>query len=317
MGKRQLIYLLGVILAFLLGIASQQAPSIEPIAVIAQEQVYRVSSRTLTTQPAIARGRAAMRQFVFGSPALPRLQPVGGVVTMQNGFTSTIREYGSGQRVVLWHFGHGSETPSERAAIDALVADGWRVMALHMPLTGANATPVTVEIAPRRALTFALIPDGGHNMMPLLEDVTDGSPLRYFVDPVIAVVNQLEAEGVRDIRMGGLSGGGWTVVLAMALDTRIDAGVSVAGSLPLSMRSVSDWGDWEQWESARLYDYVDLYAMAAQGRRLTLVYNTHDDCCFAIREAAWADGIEGVNVVIDHEARGHVVGAVALEAITR
>ena len=75
--------------------------------------------------------------------------------------------------------------------------------------------------------------------------------------------------------MMGASGGGWTSLLAAAIDTRIAYSASVAGSLPMYLRTGAcgkpGVGDAEQrnWPG-NLYSritYVDLYIMAANGAR--------------------------------------------------
>ena len=93
----------------------------------------------------------------------------------------------------------------------------------------------------------------------------------------------------------GASGGGWSTVVAAAVDPRIGNSVSVAGSLPLFLPSATDTctfsRDAEQAdESGVLYEgisYLDLYILAANGtqpngakRQHLQINNQFDTCCF-------------------------------------
>jgi len=102
------------------------------------------------------------------------------------------------------------------------------------------------------------------------------------MEPVVVALNHALSQASFDfVGMIGISGGGWTTVLSAALDPRIDLSVSVAGSIPLSMRtSEADVGDWEQFEPGlyRLAGYPDLYLLGASGagRRALQVHGEHD-----------------------------------------
>ena len=86
--------------------------------------------------------------------------------------------------------------------------------------------------------------------------------------------------------MIGISGGGWTAVIYPAIDQRISHATSVAGSIPLELRTLQrDIGDYEQRlpELYRIANYYDLYVLASFGtdKKLTQVFNYEDECCFA------------------------------------
>jgi hypothetical protein len=112
------------------------------------------------------------------------------------------------------------------------------------------------------------------------------NPIKLFLEPVLASLNYLEKRrGYRFVFMAGLSGGGWTTTLYAALDPRISASFPVAGSLPMSLRSVTNGtiGDWEQ-VSADIYkivDYLDLYLLGTYpGRTQLQLLSVNDPCCF-------------------------------------
>lgn len=194
-------------------------------------------------------------------------------------------------------------------AINALVAEGFDVLAVAMPLyvpgqcTAGHDALFTPEWAP-----------------------AVGSPIRYFLDTTLRSLNYLLAQqSWRDVAMTGLSGGGWTTTLYAALDPRIKLSVPVAGSLPLYLRNgtligglaralydgrpgdepatqpCDELGDTEQ-HITDLYSiagYPDLYALGGfgAGRRQIQVLNRRDACCFGQAEhadpAAWDDDIRG------------------------
>jgi pimeloyl-ACP methyl ester carboxylesterase len=150
-----------------------------------------------------------------------------------------------------------------------------------MPLVSPNPQPV-VDF-PR----FGAIRLQRHNQLRLLEGRTEGHPVHLLVAPVITFLNHVEkAYGYQRIALIGLSGGGWTTVLAAAIDPRIDLSVHIASSYPLYLKSLvpSDWGDYEQ-NTPDLYrtvNYLELYLLGAYGagRRALQVVNVHDTCCY-------------------------------------
>ncbi len=100
------------------------------------------------------------------------------------------------------------------------------------------------------------------------------NPLRYFVEGPTRAINALIGESYSRILTCGHSGGGWAVPLLMTMDTRIAAGVSCAGFLPLWMISIGGTGtrDYEQWlpglynlSTTQGCDYLDLVIGACSG----------------------------------------------------
>lgn len=231
--------------------------------------------------------RRALTEFLFGAPQLPATLPEpaedGMRVLLPNGFTSSIAvsapESPNGA-LVLYHTGHEGYTARDRAAVRAFREAGYTVWRLDLPLIGQNTSGVTVDLPSYGRLTIR-----EHRQMAYLDEVTEGHPLRYFVEPVVAAVNRAEAEGFRDIFMTGLSGGGWVTILAAAVDPRIDASYPVAGGLPLALRFAGprrNWGDWEENlpELFRIASFEDLSVLGAAGRSQIQVLNEYDICCY-------------------------------------
>lgn len=217
--------------------------------------------------------------------------------------------------LILYHRGHEGSSPHHDRNIARLVEQGFEVVAFWMPLTGENSQPWIEHpsIGRLRLLThdhLRFAREGGH-------------PTRFFMEPLVVVLNHLTAtEQYRSISMIGLSGGGWTTALASAIDTRIRFSFPVAGSMPLSMRSGGDIGDYEQ-VSSQLYsiaNYFELYVMGAsgEGRRQLQILNEFDPCCFSGRAALnYAETIDNIatgrfEVMIDSSHGRHEISRQAL-----
>jgi hypothetical protein len=291
------------------GIAWADRPStFLPAEPIAQPVADLIDLRT----PAdLATRRERMTEFLWGTSVLPStvpevinqaetdegFLPVAGAVEhtvlrlrMEYGLDSIAYELHPASPngdVVIFHEGHLGWTPSGRAVIENLLARGYTVVAMAMPLTGPNSRPV---VSLTRIGTIQLL---SHNQLALLQPQA-GHPVKYFIEPVVAVLNHLEQRfGSAGVSMVGVSGGGWTTIFTAALDTRIRTSVPVAGSYPIYVRAASprDWGDFEQVvpELYRISNYLELYVLGASGpgRRQVKVVNEFDPCCFAGR---WWEG---------------------------
>jgi dienelactone hydrolase len=252
--------------------------------------------------------RGRLRRLVWSSATLPRARPptsyardvrtalrrplpgtrfVDRLVVQQDfGVNSVIelhRPAGAPRGFVIVHGGHGDVEDQLRPLMESLARSGYVVAVMNMPLLGWNPQP-TVHTAGHGTLLLT-----SHNVLALLPGPA-GRTLRWFLDPVIAAVDQGRAMGFESVDMIGLSGGGWTTTLSAALDRRIRRSFDVAGSLPIYLRSQPrDQGDFEQLLPSlyRLADYQDLYVLGAlePGRRHAQVFNDHDPCCFALRKA--------------------------------
>ena len=211
---------------------------------------------------------------------------------------------------------------SNEVTVSRLLQAGYTVIWIQMPLYGDNLTtlnasfskvfpdtPVSGCTTDSPYIQVILTNSNSNTCSPhdliFANSRTWGSPFRYFIEPVIVAINTAMTPGnllsqngqFVDITMMGASGGGWTTVLAAALDRRITNSASVAGSLPLFYPSASDPATCQMSRDSEqiaptgdLYksvSYLDLYIMAANGtdpngryRRHMQINNQFDACCF-------------------------------------
>jgi pimeloyl-ACP methyl ester carboxylesterase len=189
-------------------------------------------------------------------------------------------------------FNAGKEPPNiSMAGVDtlaaALAAKGYDIVLSSLPLMGQNlfsAPYVGEQNDPTPHDTLGTNP----TFAPM-----QGSPLRYFLDPVCATLDYLltRQRYARVVEIG-LSGGGWITTVHAALDPRITGAYAIAGSVPSKYRLPYDLGDWEQ--RALPLDELDLYALSVTeaGRRGWLSYHAEDSCCFRENEVVpWASAL--------------------------
>jgi hypothetical protein len=226
-------------------------------------------------------------------------------------------------RYAIYHEGHGgAATDIAAETIGWLLARGWTVVAMDMPLVGANVVDVKPGLA--QHFDFDARDDGAT------------SPLANFLLPVKTVVDSIvERAGAGDpeVLLIGRSGGGWTTYVYGALDPRVDVVVSVAGGTPLSVRLIGrfpftpalELGDYEQsWPA--LYSIVrheDL--MIAAGARGSLhIYNEFDGCCYRVRpDDAFVPYLRGasqalgkkIDVFVDRRNPQHSIGPAGYERL--
>lgn len=244
----------------------------------------------------LPRLRAALRRAIWGEHRPPRvavedivlgvtIPGLQGLPALRTDVVQVRQQYGLDARVyhfhprqpnggvVLYYCGHGQDLIQARGILNAFLSAGYAVVGFYMPLEGPNAAPVVIldGIGPMRLRS--------HDQMVYLDH-----PIRFFLDPVLAMIAYLEAKRPsRDLAMLGLSGGGWATTLCAALEPRIRRSYPVAGTLPLALRE-ADWGDYEQTtpEVYRVADYPDLYLLGAAGagRGQLQVLNQYDPSCF-------------------------------------
>lgn len=248
--------------------------------------------------------RQALTEFIFASQTLPSTtaQPEkdGMLVRLPNGFASFITIYPSEQSnrtLILYHTGHEGFTARDRAAIQTYLRAGYTVWRLDMPLMGANPTEIKTEIPEAGEVVIRQ-----HRQMAYLKSTTEGHPVRFFIEPVIAAVNTGRDMGYASIFATGLSGGGWTILLAAALDPRIEASYPVAGGLPLSLRfdqPKRHWGDWEENlpELHAIASFEDLIILGSAGRSQIHVLNEYDICCY--NDARFLDFVPAIQAVVE------------------
>jgi hypothetical protein len=206
------------------------------------------------------------------------------IVQMEYGLKSVIYHFipeNSNSRVILYHQGHAGDIIAGRTVIKAFLDRGYAVVGFSMPLLGGNNKP---DVELKHLGWFQL---ERHEEMKLLTPKR-GHPLKFFIEPVLDVINYLEANFDYEVlSMTGISGGGWATTIAAAVDDRIIASFPVAGTVPIYLRSgnSTDFGDWEQTVPEFLWiaNYLELYILGAtgRGRSQTQILNVYDSCCFS------------------------------------
>jgi hypothetical protein len=182
----------------------------------------------------------------------------------------------------------GMANSTNLVTLKTLLQAGYDVMWIQMPLYGDNLS----ASAPQLPLSAQCREQcDRHAEIFRAFSGSSVSPYKFFLEPVVAAINYATATGrYSNISMMGASGGGWTTLLAAAIDVRIANSASVAGSLPLFLRTGTcgnaSAGDAEQKSQMGLLyksiSYLDLYIMAAHGanRRHVQINNQFDSCCF-------------------------------------
>jgi len=206
------------------------------------------------------------------------------IVQMEYDLNSVIYHFipkKSNNRVILYHQGHGGDMFLGKVVINNFLDKGYAVVGFSMPLLGGNNRP---DVDLKHLGWFQL---ERHEEIKLLSPKR-GHPLKFFIEPVIDVINYLEGNFDYELlSMTGISGGGWTTTLAAAVDERIIASFPVAGTVPIYLRSgnSTDFGDWEQTvpELLRIANYLELYVLGASGhgRSQTQILNLYDSCCYS------------------------------------
>jgi hypothetical protein len=232
------------------------------------------------------------------------------------------------RRLVIVSHGHADYNGRFNAGvgglIDHLLENGFTVLSMQMPLYGWNRQ--TNFQLPTGTATAA-----DHNEMVRALEGKGGSALRFFVEPVVQGINYFVRSNPRslDVSMVGLSGGGWTTVLAAAIDPRIKLSISVSGSMPIYARRFypGSVGDAEQMLPALYRDrasYLDLYVLDAcgKGRRHIQIGNQYDSACFyGVSHSTWVANVSkavrstGAGVYDfyldsthrEHQISGHVI----------
>lgn len=226
-------------------------------------------------------------------------------IKMDYGFESIayhfVPEYAT-DRLMIYHQGHAGDFINGKETINFFLQNNFHVIALAMPALGMNTFPDSLVIPNIGNVPTHGIYHTGHERFGAIQPIIEGNALRFFVEPVIQIINYSEQFDLSDdVSMLGISGGGWTTVMAAAVDVRIKQSYSVAGTNPFILRYYaplinggSEVGDWENWLPGLVPDinYFDLYLLGAtgSGRYQMHVYNQYDSCCFAgIRHSLWSE----------------------------
>lgn len=206
-------------------------------------------------------------------------------VTMDHGITAIvgiIEPPNPSVQAVVWHRGHEPEletVPSFVQFIRELLDRGTTVYLVSMLLFPPNPSYLVVTMPDRGAAIIAQ-----HDDLFLLQS-GEKSALRFMVQPGLAALEHARQHH-EDVEVMGISGGGWSAVMVAALDADVRATTSIAGTVPvLELLGTAPYlPDFEQ-RLPGLFpdlDYLDLYVLGAvPDRRLRLLYNSADPCCFA------------------------------------
>ncbi|MEA3064109.1 MAG: hypothetical protein QOJ27_544 [Sphingomonadales bacterium] len=304
-----------------------------------------LSLMTVRTPADVGRRRRELVRLLWGRDALPSRLPdsvetgiddrrFAGLANLARLDRLTVRMgFGIDSRIlhfvparpngalVLVHDGH--EPPTGLAGVVArLLERGYAVAAFTMPLYGDNSRPAV------GAGQLGRIVLDGHDKLRLVHPPA-GLAEQYLVEPVTVALNYLVPRYPnRPVAMVGLSGGGWTTVVAAAIDPRIALSFPVAGSIPPDIAQGGAWADFEQSDPA-LYariSYLDLYLLGAAGagRGQLQILNEYDPCCFAGRAALSYRGAVAArarrlggrfDLLIDSSHERHQISPWALERI--
>ena len=230
----------------------------------------------------------------------------------------------SNNKLIIYHQGHGGDFYKGKDTIQFFLEKNYSVLAFSMPLFGMNDKPL-VEIS-----NLGTIQLTSHEHFRFLES-NNFSPIKFFIEPIAISLNYLDKNhNFLSYDMVGISGGGWTVTLYAAIDDRISQTYSVAGSLPIYLRSITEnRGDYEQWlpELYQIANYLDLYIMSSYGedRKFIQIFNKYDSCCFSgefyetyeneIKESLFTLNHGDFDIFLDDTHKTHKISDYALEII--
>jgi hypothetical protein len=230
----------------------------------------------------------------------------------------------SNGKLFIYHQGHAGDFIHGKQTIRQLLISGFSVAAFSMPLEGMNNQPI-IELENIGKVKFFK-----HNQFVLLEE-KNFSSLSYFFSPINTTLNYLSTNyAFSDYYMLGISGGGWTSTIYPALDTRISKSFAIAGSIPLSLRTViDDVGDYEQFHPGlfSITNYFQIYVMNSYGedREFIQIFNKYDTCCFFNNSfIAYDEKIQNFmselnygkfTVVVDDTHTGHKISDHVIELI--
>jgi hypothetical protein len=247
-------------------------------------------------------------------------------VEMEFGLRSNVYHFlpkSANGMAVLFHQGHGGDFHKSKKLIEEFLRVGYSVVAFSMPLLGLNNRP-TVYLP-----KFGYLQFNTHDKLQYLNP-NEGHPIKYFLEPVVQVLNYLEKQfDYGWFSMVGISGGGWTTTMVSALDTRVRLSFPVAGTVPIFLRHPDDGIDWEQSVVSfeNISNNLELYVLGAygSGRKQLQIANYDDPCCFGGRRMSLYKDVVRLRVsklgagefdmYIDTTHDEHVVSNVAIALI--
>ncbi|QLH05760.1 hypothetical protein C5F50_00675 [Nitrosopumilus ureiphilus] len=230
----------------------------------------------------------------------------------------------SNNKLIIYHQGHAGDFYKGKDTIQFFLEKNYAVLAFSMPLLGMNNQPI-LEIP-----NIGTIKLTSHEHLRFLES-SQFSPIKFFVEPIAVSLNYLDENyDFSSYDMIGISGGGWTTTLYPAIDDRISQSYSIAGSVPIYLRSIpQNYGDYEQWlpELYKNANYLDLYIMNSYGddRKFVQIFNKYDSCCFSgelyksyeneIKESLSQLKKGQFDIYLDNTHKKHIISKFSLEKI--
>jgi len=231
---------------------------------------------------------------------------------------------GSKNRIIVYHQGHDGDFYNGLNTIEYFVKNGYTVMAFSMPLLGMNSQPVV------KTEDFGPIILKSHDHLRYVES-DDLKPIKFFFEPIAVSINYLDMNYHFDeYYMVGISGGAWITMYYPALDDRIVQSYSVAGPLPLYLRSnYNIMGDYETElpELIRIANELEAYVMSSYGenRKFVQIYNKYDPCCWSgtlfetyeetVRNKVAELGSGEYDIFLDDSHKEHKISNYALNGI--
>jgi len=230
----------------------------------------------------------------------------------------------SNDKLIIYHQGHSGDFYNGKDTIQFFLDKNYSVLAFSMPLLGMNDQPI-VQIP-----NIGTIKLTSHEHLRFLES-SEFSPIKFFMEPLAVTLNYLDEHySFSSYYMVGISGGGWTATLYPAIDDRILESYSIAGSIPIFLRSIPEnRGDYEQWlpDLYQIANYLDLYIMNSYGekRKFVQIFNEYDSCCFSgnsyqsyeneIKETVSQLNKGYFEIYLDDTHKTHKISEFALEKI--
>jgi len=218
-------------------------------------------------------------------------------------------------RVIILHHGHANTFLYDAGAF--FLDHGWAVILMTQPMMDINTVHyngVQLEV---------------HDDLLDLE-TPDFNPIALFIDPPVMAVNLSEAlfPGA-PVGIMGLSGGGWTALVAGAIDNRLTFSVSVSGWQPfylnLSKHTGHLVGDYEQ-VAPNLFtrfnvNYLDLAVIASMNGRHIQGWLVHDTSNFdGYGYLTYAPQLEAITggrygIIVDETFVGHDITPEIMEKV--
>lgn len=201
------------------------------------------------------------------------------VHTMEYGITSIAYVFNprkSINKLIIYHQGHGGDFYNGIKNINFFLEKGYTIIGVSLPLKGLNSKPI-VESKNNGELTL-------DELWKLKYfEPKSGNYFRYFLEPIIAFLNQTTLNvPFESISMTGISGGGWATILMASIEERIKYSFPYAAPLPLAIRN--NKSQTVMTRDSLLYqkfNYLDLYILGSsgKGRIQNQIFNYYDPCC--------------------------------------